>query len=276
MSLYSLIISFISQHVDKVTEDFPWIKRVCIFLDNAGSTNKNRFLFSWAMEVVEQRKLDHLRFCFLVAGHTKFAPDRLFALVANAYNRADVFTVDELLGICQPFCTTTIESGSNVLDWRDALQKKYSDLPGVRKLHDFLIVRTGENTVIMKVRAKCHVGAPLVSPLHTVDSLQSATPVSCYADHPRPLPSDKMEHMRQMYSKYVPLQRWPTYLATSTPQLQVQPLPLVVSTDSSQQCSLPPANRAKRCSTPGCDGSGHKNKKRWNEGHTTKAGCPRR
>ena len=83
-------ISFLSQHVNKVTTDFPWIKRVCIFLDNAGSTNKNRYLFSWGMEVVTQHKLDHLRFCFVVAGHTKFAPDRLFTLVSNAYNRADV------------------------------------------------------------------------------------------------------------------------------------------------------------------------------------------
>ena len=87
------------------------------FLDNAGSTNKNQFLFSWGMEVVEQRKLDHLCFCFLVAD-TKFAPDHLFALVANAYNRADVFTADELLGVCQSFCNTTIKSEANVLDWR--------------------------------------------------------------------------------------------------------------------------------------------------------------
>ena len=266
-------ISLLSQHLGKVTTDFPWIKRVCIFLDNAGNTNKNRFLFLWGMKVVEQHKLDHIRFCFLVAGHTKFAPDCLFALIANAYNRADVFTAEELLGLCQQFSTATIESRSNIFDWRDALMKKYSELSGVRKLHDFHIVRTGDNTVAMKVRAKCHVGVPLDSPLHIVDSVQSALPVGCYADHPRPLPSEKMDHMRQMYSRYVPPDRWPTYLETSTPQPQAQPL---ASTDTSQQCSLPPAKRAKKCSTPSCDGSGHKNKKRWNEGHTTKAGCPRR
>ena len=51
------------------------------------------------MELAEQHKLDHLCFCFLVAGHTKCAPDRLFILVTNAYNRADVFTPDEPLTI---------------------------------------------------------------------------------------------------------------------------------------------------------------------------------
>ena len=81
--------------------------------------------------------------------------------------------------------------------------KKYSKLPGVR-IHDFLIAGTGDNTVAMKVRAMCHVGVSLDSPLHTVDSLQSTSPVACYADHPRPLPSEKADHMRQMHSRYAP------------------------------------------------------------------------
>ena len=29
-------------------------------------------------------------FLFLVAGHTKFTPDHVFALIANAYNREDL------------------------------------------------------------------------------------------------------------------------------------------------------------------------------------------
>ena len=64
--------------------------RVLIFLDNAANTNKNRYLFSWGMEMIALRKLDYIRFCFMVADHTKFAPDRLFAQVSNSYNRQDV------------------------------------------------------------------------------------------------------------------------------------------------------------------------------------------
>ena len=96
--------------------------------------------------------LDHCRFCFLVAGHTKFAPDRLFALTGNAYNRADIFTAEELLEICQRFSTGCIEDGSHIFDWRSAMAKKYSDLPGVWKIHDFLIVRSINGQVVMKLR----------------------------------------------------------------------------------------------------------------------------
>ena len=273
-------ISFLSKYLEKVAAEIPWMRRVCIFLDNAGNTNKNRFLFSWGMEMVKNLKLDYIRFCFLVAGHTKFAPDRVFALIANAYNREDVFTAAELQEVCGKFSTATIEDGSNILGWRSTLASKYSDLPGVRKMHDFLIIRSNEK-VLMKIRASCHTGNLIESPLSAVDLSISCVPSDCYSDHPRPLSSDKLAHMLQMYNRYVPPDRWPSYLISAS---QSNPRPIVTSNpgpsrnvqeSSSSEHSIPPAKKIKKCSTPGCDGSGHRNKLRWNEGHTTKAGCPR-
>ena len=179
------------------------------FLDNTGSTNKNCYLILWGMEVVEQRKLDHMCFRFLVAGHTRFELDCLFAHIA------DIFIAEELLGVCQQFSTATIENGSNVFEWRNMLMKKFSELPGVRKLHDFFVVCSGDSTVAMKVRAKCHVRVLLDSPLHIVGCLQSATPVGCYADHPWSWPSKMMDHMRQMYSRYIPPGQWPITLQSN-------------------------------------------------------------
>lgn len=105
-------ISLLSRYISSVVADHPWIKRVRVFLDNAGSTNKNRYLFSWGMEFVEGHQLDHLRFCFLLAGHTKFSPDRLFSLVANEYNREDVFIPEDLHWICSRFSTASIKVGT--------------------------------------------------------------------------------------------------------------------------------------------------------------------
>ena len=36
----------------------------------------------------------------------------------------------------------------------------------------------------------------------------------------------------------------------------------------------PPPAKKCRCAVPGCDGTGHRNPTHWNDGHTTKAGCP--
>ena len=272
-------ISLLLDYINKVISSHTFMRRVCIFLDNAGNTNKNKYLFSWGMEMVDSRKLDYIRFCFLVAGHTKFAPDRLFALTANAYNKADVFNIEELQNICQRFGATTIAEGADIGDWRSMLALKYSDLPGLRKMHDFLIIRNNDN-VIMKVRKSCHVGVPSESPLSIVNPSQSVIPSATYADHLRPLSSEKTHHMSQMYTKYVSPDRWPNYVTPSA-TIPARPQPPSTSTKSLSGPSHlppsapPPAKRPKKCPTPGCDGSGHRNKQRWNEGHTTKMGCPR-
>lgn len=89
-------VSLLMKYWNGVVVEHPWIQRLHIFLDNATSTNKNRYLFSWAMEMVSGGKVQHLRISFMIAGHTKFSPDRLFATVGSAYKTSDVFTIDEL------------------------------------------------------------------------------------------------------------------------------------------------------------------------------------
>ena len=284
-------IAFLLLYIEQVTSELPWLRRVCVFLGNAGSTNKNRYLFSWAMELVSSHMLDNLRFCFLVAGHTKFSPDRLFALAGNAYNRSDIFNEEELLAIYQGFGRACLEDGSNVRSWRKTLEKKYSDLPGVRKLHDFLTVRISDDEVVMKVRSNCHTGALGNSALRIINPSEVCSPNTSYLQQVKPISADKLAHVTQMCSKYIPPERWPRIIATS---LQ-QPLPPLSTPtlgtslprdrpsasdphhESPRHSSTPPPKRSKplKCPTCGCDGTGHRNKKRWNEGHRTKAGCPR-
>ena len=107
------------------------------------------------MEVVSNGTVNHIHISFMLAGHTKFAPDCLFAIIGNAYKSADVFAVDGLQGSCAQSAETIIETGEKVLVWRDILGGKYSDLPGVRKLHDFLMVKAHDGQVIIKVRESC-------------------------------------------------------------------------------------------------------------------------
>lgn len=164
-------ISITQSYIEEVVTLHPWIRRILLFLDNAASTNKNRYLFSWGMEIVEQRKLDYVRFGFLVAGHTKFAPDRLFAQVANSYNCRDIFTVQELKEICDLHAHTTVENGVSILQWRETLRAKYSELPGTRKYHDFLIARSYDQSVVMKVRDSCCRGSFNKSPLKVIELL---------------------------------------------------------------------------------------------------------
>ena len=87
----------------------------------------------------------------MVASHTKFAPDHLLPVVWSAYKRENTFTIHELRGICGQCATTFIVDSEDVYTGQDSLGVKYSDLPGVRKYRDFLVVKTHDGQVAMKV-----------------------------------------------------------------------------------------------------------------------------
>ena len=263
-------LSFLTNYWENIIEVYPWMRRLHIFLDNATSTNKNRYLFSWAVEMVKSGKVDMIHISFLIAGHTKFAPDRLFANVANAYKNADVFTIEELEKICLQFATTTVENGTHILTWRESLGQKYTELPGVRSLHDFLFFKSADS-VVTKVRELCYSGAWKQSPLHPKDPSLPGIPTENYKDNQfKTLKKEKMEHMISMYNKFIAPNRRPSYLP-SLPQSIVPSLSLPLT----QPPPMQHTRRKSKCSTPGCDGTGHRNKSRWQEGHTTRAGCPR-
>ena len=80
-------VSLLSAHLETLAAEILWLRHTCIFLDNARSTSKNHFLFSWGMEMMKSHKQDCIRFCFLVAGQTNSAADGVSALIANAYDR---------------------------------------------------------------------------------------------------------------------------------------------------------------------------------------------
>ena len=48
------------------------------------------------MKMVSNGTVNHIHIRFMLAGHTKFAPNCLFATIGNVYKSANVFTVDEL------------------------------------------------------------------------------------------------------------------------------------------------------------------------------------
>ena len=167
--------------------------------------------------------------------------------------------------------------------------KQYSDLPGVRKMHDFMIVHTTSDKIVMKVRANCHSGVTIDSTLHAVDPSLPGSPTMCYREHTRSVATEKLAQVTQMCYKYIPPTRWPSYIPIQQPPVcssssnnhsNVQTSTTSFSTSRQGQPRTtshgsPPPKKLKKWTTPGCDGSGHTNKKRWIDGHTTKAGCPK-
>ena len=206
-------ISYLTDYISRLPS---WVKRVHLFLDNTASTNKNYFLMGWAYEMVQQQRVHFFRISFLIAGHTKFSPDLLFSKIAQSYNRSDVFTTGELKDVISTYAEVIIDEGSIVQDWRTPVTGKFSKLPGIRTLHDFIYVRNPVTlSVVARVRKFCHSGSFEHSTGHVLrgkDARECIFPdedEDTYAASGkiRNLTESKLKHLKSMYSDFVPAER---------------------------------------------------------------------
>ena len=165
-------------------------------MDNAINTNKNRYLFAWAMEQVKRGLVSSIHFRFLVAGHTKYAPDRLFASCSKLYNVSGIFNIVELKDVYAKHCSVSICNEANIHSWRKYLGQCYTDLPGIRSLHKFLIVRGKADKVIFQVVDKCYdpqMGSASMRMTSAIDTAVSDQSYTAYK-----MPNTKLEDITQM------------------------------------------------------------------------------
>ena len=193
-----------------------WIKRIHLFMDNAGSTNKNQFFMGAAMEIVQEDILTFFRISFMVAGHTKFDPDWLFSSIAKVFNAADTFNLTQLTKLISKHAFVTLDNGKIVRTWRLLLSDKYSNLPGIRNLHDFLVVKHPiTKSAVMKVRENCFEGTFEDTPMKvTRQECVLPTPTHSYAmqNRLRSLTDSKLKDLHNMYSKYIAPDMWPDFI----------------------------------------------------------------
>ena len=162
--------------------------------------------------MVQQGLLDYICISFLIAGHTKFAPDLLFSKISQTYSRSDVFTTAELGEIAKQYGFVVIDEGERVYLWRESLAK-YSSLPGIRDLHDFFFVRQpGSRDVKLKVRPLCYTGPIQDSSFHVKRGYrlsESAIPSMNYVNggQIRELSDTKFAHLHQMFTNFIPQER---------------------------------------------------------------------
>ena len=203
-------VSLLQEYIKGVKEKHPWLDRVLIFMDNATNTNKNRYLFAWALEQVKRGLVGSIHFCFLVAGHTKFPPGRLFASCSKSYNVSDIFNIVELKDVYAKHCSVSVCNETNIHPWRKYLGQCYTDLPGVRSLHKFLIARGEGDKVIFQVGAKCYDPQMSSGSMRMTSAIDTAVSDQSYSVHQ--LPKVKIEDITQMCHRFIAQSRWPTYV----------------------------------------------------------------
>ena len=125
---------------------------------------------------------------------------------------SDVFNTQELLDfMCQSEkISGVIVTGDSIRNWREKISQKYSKLPGIRNLHDFLIVKNPSSmNAMMLVQDFCYEkAAKPAMPLNSdIPPSYNCCPTPdenyCELCKTRSLRPAKLAHLQQMFSKYI-------------------------------------------------------------------------
>ena len=76
-----------------------------------------------------------------------------------------------------------MDSGKIVRSWWEVVGEKYTNLPGIRDLHDFLALHNPGHNAIMKVREARYTGALRNTLVKIIDELHVALPTVSHSYH---------------------------------------------------------------------------------------------
>ena len=135
--------------------------------DNCSGQNKNNMMMQYLSWRVSQGLHTKILINFMIAGHTKFAPDRCFGLIKQNYRRhfvSSLFDVADVINSSSAGGTNIsqlvgLPSGEvvvKVFNWQKFFAASYFRIPNIKSYHHFRFDRDHPT----KVFAKEFVGAP--------------------------------------------------------------------------------------------------------------------
>ncbi|XP_068747127.1 uncharacterized protein [Montipora capricornis] len=133
---------------------------VHLHADNCSGQNKNNF-FIWylAWRTILQLHLS-VRYSFLIAGHTKFGPDRCFGMIKRSYKLTYISSLYEFANMVESSTTGVNKAqlvGTHdgtvivpVYDWASFLERFFKRLPNIKSYHHFRFSKDEPGKVYVK------------------------------------------------------------------------------------------------------------------------------
>ncbi|XP_077978334.1 uncharacterized protein LOC144433833 [Glandiceps talaboti] len=183
--------------------DLSWTTKAMVFMDNAPSTNKNTWLVCWIKEMMERHEtLQYIRICFLLAGHSKFMPDWIFACMSSSMKKCDIFNTHDIETVASTYSEAKILSETDFADWRTSLRFHYGSLVvhGIGSYHDIMGERQ-DGAVVVLARDNLDSGPwKNITPQMTIEG--TAYPSENIT--PRALKPEKVKQLHEMYDRFIP------------------------------------------------------------------------
>lgn len=123
-------------------------EHVDLHCDNCAGQNKNNFVLWYFCWRVLRGLHKSMSLHFMIAGHTKFAPDWCFGLLKQRYRRCDVSCLDDLADVVRESTNKGVnipqlvgrEDGQVLVphrDWQTYLSRYFSRMDNVKSFHHF-------------------------------------------------------------------------------------------------------------------------------------------
>lgn len=129
--------------------------------DNCSGQNKNNY-FIWYLSWRTILQLhDSINYSFLIAGHTKFGPDRCFGIIKRAYKVRFVSSLYEFADMVEGSSTVGVNKAQLVgthdgrtivpaYNWSSFLERYFNKLPNIKKYHHFRFSKDEPGKVYFK------------------------------------------------------------------------------------------------------------------------------
>ena len=138
-------------------------KRLIIHADNCSGQNKNNAMIQYLTWRVINNLHDQIKYCFMVAGHTKFSPDGFFGLIKLKLRHSEVQDLSDLVQVIHDSTTGGFNTAQTIYDsnrvqkvhfykWTEFLNKTFTKVPQILQQHHFNI--SNENNGIVNIQTK--------------------------------------------------------------------------------------------------------------------------
>ena len=153
-----------------------------IFLHADNAVGQNNTMMQYLCWRVLTGKNPQAKISFMIAGHTKFAPDRFFGLLKKYYRRTDVSSIGHIESVVRnsivsgkniPLSTVESDGKRNVIwyNWSEFLNPNFTYIPGIAQYHHFRFDSTAPSIAFVKVHSKAPETAVNISKSNEFSSL---------------------------------------------------------------------------------------------------------
>ena len=136
-------------------------KNLILQADNCSGQNKNNYLMQYLLWRISQGFHTNIQMNFMLAGHTKFSPDRCFGIFKKAYSKrfvSSLFEIAETVLSSSDVWTNVYQLAGlpdgtvfvPVYDWQLFFRDDFKTIPNISDYHHFRFEHTSPGIVFLK------------------------------------------------------------------------------------------------------------------------------